>query len=254
MSLFKSLYSKYYDLMYEGKDYVREALFFEKLLRRFGKNIKNIGSIGAGTLNHEIHLAKKGFDIIGIDISPDMVFLANEKIKQGLIKNIGIEVGDMRNFSLKEKQDAILSMFNVLSYSKDLNELEEIFASVSENLKPDGLFIFDCWNRDAVRNDPPQSRWVKFKKDSSELYRLTKAMVKSSADSVLLSIELLEIENDILKSRDLEIHEVMSWSIGDIKMLLSKCKMELLHSSEFLDDEKPISDKKWAMCIVARKL
>ena len=91
--------------MYEGKDYCLEADFFLRLIQKYGENVKKIGSLGAGTLNHEIHLGEQGFIIKGIDISPDMVALAKEKIQKEKIENIKIEYMD-GTIKLISKSDA----------------------------------------------------------------------------------------------------------------------------------------------------
>ena len=78
---FQKFYSKYYDLVYEKKNYKFECKRIEGFLK-YKENVKHILEIGCGTCSHSILLSKKGYDIIGIDNSKEMIKVAKEKIKK----------------------------------------------------------------------------------------------------------------------------------------------------------------------------
>ncbi len=253
-TIFDSLHSKYYDLTYEKKDYAGEAAFFNKLIKKFGRaGTKTIASFGAGTLNHERHLLKKGYVIHGVDFSETMVALAKQKIKREKLQNITVEQGDMRAWKTNKKFDAVLSMFNVVSYCKNLKELERVVEVAGNALEPKGVFIFDCWNAEAVKKDPPRTRFVKFRQGRTELYRLTEATPTDHGEAINLSIELIEIKNGEITERETEKHRVHAWRLWDIKKILAKNGFSLRLACEFGNAKKPISDTKWAMTIVAKK-
>lgn len=252
-NIFNSLYSKYYDLTYANKDYSSEVSFFNALIKKFGtKNSKKIVSLGSGTLNHEKHLAKLGYEITAVDLSEKMVELANRKIDKENLQNIKVVVGNMMNWTPDQEYDVVLSMFNVVSYCQNLNELESVIKTAKKSLKKDGVLIFDCWNAKAVKKDPPKSRFVKFTDGKTELYRLTEATPLLSEDSINLDIELLEIKDGVLTGRETENHKVRAWNIADVKAILKRNGFEFKLSCQFGNMKLPISDKKWAMTIVAK--
>ena len=253
-AIFSSLHSKYYDLTYEKKDYAGEAFFFDSLIKKYGQaGTKTLASFGAGTLNHERHLLKKGYVIHGVDFSEKMIALARQKIRTEKLKNITVEQGDMRNWKSGKKYDAVLSMFNVVSYCKNLKELERIIATAGKTLVPKGVFIFDCWNAEAVKKDPPKTRFVKFIQGKTELYRLTEASPIDHGEAIDLKIELIEIKNGKMTGRETEKHRVRGWHLRDIKKILGKNGFTLRLACQFGNPKLPISDKKWAMTIVAKK-
>ncbi|MDO8482529.1 MAG: class I SAM-dependent methyltransferase [bacterium] len=254
-TIFNSLHSKYYDLTYEKKDYAGEASFFDSLIKKYGRaGTKTLASFGAGTLNHERFLSKKGYSITGVDFSERMVALAKEKIKKEKLRDLTIEHGDMRFWKTDKKFDATISMFNVVSYCENLKELEQVIASAGNALAPKGVFIFDCWNAEAVKKDPPRTRFVKFTDGATELYRLTEATPIDGGEAIDLSIELLEIKKGKLTGRETENHRVRAWHLRDIKKLLDKNGLTLSIACQFGNAKLPISDKKWVMTIVAKKL
>ncbi|MBI2476189.1 MAG: class I SAM-dependent methyltransferase [Candidatus Taylorbacteria bacterium] len=254
LTIFNKLHSKYYDLIYGKKDYAGEALFFSSLLKKYGRpGAKTLASFGAGTLNHERCLLKKGYTIHGVDFSKGMVALARQKIKKERLRRVTIEHGDIRSWQTDKKFDAALSMFNVIGYCKNLKELEAVFITAARALKPKAVFIFDCWNAGAVKKDPPKTRFVKFRRGPTELYRLTDATPFGGGETINLKIELMEIKSGKITGRETEKHRVRAWKLGDIRKILRRHGFKLALACQFGNAKLPISDKKWAMAIVAKK-
>lgn len=111
--------------------------------------IKTIIDLGCGTGNFYIPLAKKGFEIVGVDNSFDMIKIARNKvIRNNLLPNF-IEA-DIR-LPITGIFDAAVCLYNVIG---DLNYVG--FAKVIKNmvnLVPlGGLISFDVINYDNVKN------------------------------------------------------------------------------------------------------
>ena len=259
MPLFKNFYAKHYDLMYAAKDYGREVDFYAGLIKKYGPaGARDVLSLGAGTLNHELILARQGFAIDGIEISPEMAILAAEKIKKEKLKNIRVIRADMRSFRTDKKYDAVLSMFNVVSYCEGLAGLEAVIAGAARALDPGGVLIFDFWNAEAVEKDPPQNRWAKFEKGDTQVYRLTAPrhdFVGTRPDAVCfdLEIEIMEFQKGRCTGRERERHRVCAWRMSDIKLILKKNGLRYEAGGRFLDMKKPISADDWPAVVVAKK-
>lgn len=253
MDTFKELYANYYDVMYADKTYDAETTFVLRALREANINSGKLLSLGAGTLNYEIRLAKEGYSIAGIDLSSDMVQLGNAKLAQGHSEQITLTVGDMRDIPVPAEPFAgALALFNVIAYCRDVHELELVFSGVSHSLKLGGVFILDCWNETAVRQSPPESRWKKFNQNGRELYRLTE--VKNGEGNALeLSVELIELEGEKVLGRSLEIHQVRGWSSKELAQIADATGFTLIHESVFPDWDIPISDTAWSLGAVFQK-
>ena len=101
-----------------------------------------IVELGCGTGSFTEILAKKGYDIIGTDISSDMLNIArNKAMEQGL--NIMYLEQDMRELDLYCTAGTIVSVCDSVNYVLEDEELIETFKLVNNFLFPKGVFIFD---------------------------------------------------------------------------------------------------------------
>ena len=63
------LYSQYYDLLYQDKDYEKEALYVHDLIQTYVPQAKNILELGSGTGKHAQRFSNLGYAILGIERS-----------------------------------------------------------------------------------------------------------------------------------------------------------------------------------------
>src|SRR5579871_3905004 len=80
-----SQYAQYYDLLYRDKDYAGESRFIDELLRQAGVQAGPLLDIGCGTGSHARELARLGWKVTGIDLSPEMIGLARKRIPPGFV-------------------------------------------------------------------------------------------------------------------------------------------------------------------------
>jgi SAM-dependent methyltransferase len=142
-------YSRYYDLLYQDKDYKAEVRYLLNLLSRCSITSGRLLEFGAGTGKHGELLAEKGFDILGIELSSDMV--ARAPACQGL----QIIQGDIATTTGKGIYDAVLSLFHVMSYQVESFQLLQVFQNAIKHLDIGGMFIFDFWYSPAVCEQRP---------------------------------------------------------------------------------------------------
>ena len=96
-----------------------------------------------------LELAERGYDMTGIDYSPDMLDIA---------RNASEEAGhdvlwlcqDMREFELYGTVDATVSCLDCINHLLSVQDLEKCFSLVHNYLIPDGIFIFDINGRSSV--------------------------------------------------------------------------------------------------------
>ncbi|MAG26621.1 hypothetical protein CMI47_13860 [Candidatus Pacearchaeota archaeon] len=140
---------KYYDDIYNKKDYVTESEFIETK-----SNINKLLDVGCGTGTHLESLYKSGRIFYGIDLSEEMIELANDKFKDN--DDVSCIHSDIVNFKEDNDFDTIISMFNVVNHILDLEELDKYFKFISKLLLDGGTFIFDCFNGASVFKDNPK--------------------------------------------------------------------------------------------------
>jgi SAM-dependent methyltransferase len=97
--------------------------------------------LGCGTGSISIPLAKRGYRVIGVDVSPEMLAVAREKMRQARTEVTWVEQ-DMRQLALAPA-DVVISFCDSLSYLVEEAEVRQTFRRVYEHLRPGGRFLFD---------------------------------------------------------------------------------------------------------------
>lgn len=100
----------------------------------------SILEVGCGTGSFSRLLAIDGYNVYGIDLSPQMIRQAKKK-KNGLC--VEYHVADMRDFKLNESFDAVISVCDSMNYLCTINDLNKTFLNVSKAIKKGGIFLFD---------------------------------------------------------------------------------------------------------------
>jgi len=131
-------YAHYYDRIYEKLDLQKEVDFIKWAVERHNKSGANrLLDVACGTGRHAEKL-KDSFHITGVDISPDMLQIAREKLP-----DIEFTRGDMKNLSLEKKFDVVICMFSAMNYNTTLEELKGTIDNFNKHLNEGGIIIFD---------------------------------------------------------------------------------------------------------------
>ena len=137
-----TVFAEVYDLFMDNIDHQQWAEYLEELLRDYGLEGGLVLDLGCGTGALTELLAKKGYDMIGVDNSLEMLEIAREKqISQGL--DILYLLQDMREFELYGTVAAIVSCCDSLNYILEEEDLLQVFRLVNNYLDPGGVFLFD---------------------------------------------------------------------------------------------------------------
>lgn len=138
----------YYHILYNNRDY-NEAENFLNLLTGFLKLEKDskIIDLACGKGRHSIYLSKKGFDVLGLDLSEQSINF-DKKYQND---NLKFQVHDMRNPIESEPVDAVFNLFTSFGYFETEEEDKSVFKSVSDVLKDDGFFVLDFLNSEYVK-------------------------------------------------------------------------------------------------------
>jgi len=135
--------SPYYHLLYSNRNY-KEANFFIDQLCDNLKLIPNstIWDLACGKGRHSIALNKKGFHVIGTDLSVNSITEASQCINPTL----EFFIHDMRQPFKVNYFDAVFNLFTSLGYFKDFNDNFAVFENVALSLKKEGVFVIDFFN------------------------------------------------------------------------------------------------------------
>jgi SAM-dependent methyltransferase len=248
-------YSFFYDLLYRDKDYVAEADYVARRLLNWTTQARAILELGSGTGRHGRLLAQMGFDVHGIERSPQMLSLARaagdlSPHKRG---SFTCELGDICTINLGRTFDAVISLFHVMSYQTTNQALRSAFRVAADHLEPEGVFLFDVWHGPAVLFQGPSNR---VKEGADEHFRVRRAAypeLDTKSQTVKVAYEM-ECEDRISGhvTHFSEEHIMRYLFPEEVSLLGEDCGFRCVVTEEFLTGEPP-SPSTWSVTYLLQK-
>ncbi|MBP3396592.1 MAG: class I SAM-dependent methyltransferase [Clostridia bacterium] len=135
--------SRVYDRLNADVDYEAFADLYEAVFRQAGIAPELVLDLGCGTGTLTLALAKRGYDMIGVDGSAEMLSQAYQRKYEAGADNLLFLQQDMCSFELYGTVGAVVSSLDCVNYLTGDGDLGRCFALVHNYLDPDGVFIFD---------------------------------------------------------------------------------------------------------------
>lgn len=133
--------AQFYDAVYSDKESNTEV---DRFLSASGlgsddNETPSVLEIGVGTGRHARILAQRGFNVLGIDQSQEMLDRVPNDPRISVMKEDG------RSFDLQKSFDCVFAFFHVFSYFTTDEDVDGLMTSVRKHLKPGKTFVFDAW-------------------------------------------------------------------------------------------------------------
>lgn len=145
-------FARFYDLV-NGDPEARSRQILENI-GRHRPGSTSVLEIGCGTGAILAGLGS-GFTMTGLDLSPEMLDYAARRCPSA-----HLHLDDMTSFSLPEKFDVVLCVFDTLNHVETFAGWQSVFERVREHLKADGIFIFDVNTLGRLRQLSEMAPWV----------------------------------------------------------------------------------------------
>jgi SAM-dependent methyltransferase len=242
MDSFGKTYSKYYNLLYKDKNYHEEYNYIRELIKKHNKNSrKNVLDIGCGTGKHLNFFKKDGYNVFGVDVSENMISEARKYLRQ----EEDLICCKASEFKFNKKFETIISLFHVMSYQTENDELEKVFQNVSEHLADGGLFIFDFWYGPAVLSDPPVVKIKRLEDDEVIITRITEPVMLFNENIVDVNFEvIIEDKKTKLVEKLHETHKMRYLFLPEIEMVANKAGLKVEKSYKWMKNEN-LSPDSW---------
>ena len=150
-----SAFAGIYDLLMDDVDYPAWAEYYLNLLRRAGVSPKRLCDCACGTGAMSLQFAKRGIQVIGSDISCEMLEQAQARARQMGVRAMFIEQ-DMCALQLPRPVDALICACDGVNYLLDDQRVDAFLESAHRCIRPGGALAFDissAWKLEHVLGD-----------------------------------------------------------------------------------------------------
>jgi len=262
--VFGRVYAEQYDLLYGDKNYEAECDLLEEVFRRYGQGpVKTILDLGCGTGNHAIPLARRGYQVTGVDRSPDMLKHAQEKAATNLPSAICYSPsvishppaflhGDARSVDLGRQFDAVLMMFAVLSYQLTNDDVLDALRAVRRHLRPGGLFVCDVWYGPAVLAIRPGDRVKVIPTAEGQLIRVSSSRLDLRHHLCEVNYQLWRLNGNQVLSTTSERHCMRYFFPLELDFYIRLAGMSLSVLLAFPQIEQEADERSWNVLGIAQ--
>ncbi len=158
----KSWYKKIWTLDIKNMGWVEETKkqvdFIWNALGLKGR--ERILDLACGFGRHSLELARRGCEVVGVDITKEYVEDADENARSGGLSAVFIP-GDVRDIAFDREFDAVLNMADgAIGYLENDDENMKIFMRAAAALKRGGKQLIDICNADYARRHFPRRHWL----------------------------------------------------------------------------------------------
>ncbi|KAB2952317.1 class I SAM-dependent methyltransferase [Heliorestis acidaminivorans] len=137
-------FAAYYDRLMADVDYDSWINFAEQAFALAPKRPQQILDLACGTGAITKRLLDRGYDVVGVDLSPEMLALSADCNQSYLeASRLLLLAQDMRRLELPFTVDAVVSFLDSLNYLESYKELAQVFERISRVLAEGGIFVAD---------------------------------------------------------------------------------------------------------------
>jgi SAM-dependent methyltransferase len=247
--------AEFYDELYEEKNYTAEADYVDGLIQKNLPGPKILLDLGCGTGRHAIKFAEKGYNVVGVDRSPEMIAKAHARQEQApphIRKRLTFKQGDIRDIRLGRQLDVVVALFHVISYQISNADFIAAFTTARAHLRQNGIFIFDCWYGPGVLSDLPVARTKTLYNGLRRLTRFAQPVMRVNENVVEVnySFELADAPSHTC-SEFHEKHVMRYFFVPELFLALETVGLKPLLVTEWMSQREP-GLATWSVAVVAK--
>ena len=152
-SIYRDL-APFYDVLNRDIDYERWADYIHESIDRYAVTpVHDVLDLGCGTGSMTLALAARGYDMVGVDLSPEMLSIARNRADTARCQDKVLWLcQDMCSFELYGTVEAAVCCLDGLNHLTGQGQLSRCLRLVHNYVSPDGLFLFDVNSPYKFRN------------------------------------------------------------------------------------------------------
>jgi len=243
-------FAEVYDTFMDNVPYEEWASYLDGVLKEYGIWDGLVLELGCGTGSMTELLAEKGYDMIGVDNSEDMLELAMEKrMKSG--HDILYLLQDMQEFELYGTVRAVVSVCDSINYVTDEEELEEVFRLVNNYLDPRGIFIFD-FNTEYKYREILGDQVIAEEREECSFIWDNYYAEDEKINEYELTLFVQSQEDSDLYRRYQEVHYQKAYTLKRIKSLIEKSGLRYIAAYDAYTKKAPLHTSE-RICVIAQE-
>ena len=238
-------FAQVYDLFMDNVPYEMWGEYLAQLFREYGIEDGLLLDLGCGTGKLTRIMAEKGYDMIGVDYSYEMLDMAKSESEESILYLLQ----DMREFELYGTVRGIYSACDCLNYILEENELRSVFKLVNNYLDPGGVFVFDvntpykyrellAENTIAENRDEGSFIWENYFDEDEQINEYDLTLYIKEEDGRFIRFE--------------ETHFQRCYELSMIRRLLEEAGLEFVAMYDAYTKE-PVSEESEKVLFVARE-
>ena len=231
-----------YDKVNGEIDYSAWADFIEENIKRYNPDMKTelVLDLGCGTGKMTRELARRGYDMTGVDLSAEMLDIARERAERcGLSDKMLWLLQDITEFELYGTVELCVSCLDTINHLTSTKELKKCFSLVHNYLVPDGLFLFDINGKRKFEEIYADNSYVMEEGDSVCVWQNSYNPKTKLCD---FFITLFEEDEDGRYNRYDELQTERMYTLRSIKSALAECGFEFIGAYSDLDFTEATDD------------
>ncbi len=234
--------SEEYLKVYKHRDENEARLLVNSIISIIGiKSSGKILDLACGAGRHSIEFAKKGFSVTSVDLSKNLLDIANKNAKAAGV-NINFIRNDIRYFSIDEKFDIVLNLFTSFGYFESDEENFNLFNTAYNHLNENGHFVFDYFNKKFLEKNLQPTTNLHL--DDSEIIQ------KRRIEKGRIIKDIIIKKNGIEKTYN---ESVKIYGLDELKSRLISAKFKIKNIFGSFDGKKFDEDISDRIIIIAQK-
>ena len=228
-------------MAYEAFSYYYDALMQDVLYHKWMAKTKQylpVGSqvldVACGTGTVSILLAKEGYNVTGVDLSEDMLAMAQQKTQQEQL-NIDYVVQDMCRLEGFSGFDGAVIYLDSLNYLKKDTEVYQTFKQLYASLKEGGILLFDVHSLYKVTEIFNDYLYVDTHPDLTYIWHVHEGRFPYSIEHELTFFKQEETGYERFE----ETHYQRTFAIEEYSQWLEDAGFTILEISADFEDEAP---------------
>jgi len=215
MSAYEAL-AESYDRLTNDVQYKAIFRYVQKLLKRNGKKPKRVLDLACGTGSLSMLFADKGYEVLGLDASEEMLTVAAAKAAEAELNPLFIQ-GWMQRFRLPAPVDLVVCGLDSMNYLTKPTQFKKTLENAFRALNPGGMFIFDLITPDKFRTLDGQV----FLDEDDDVYCVWRAEFNEKNHIMCYGMDIFQRHGNAW-SRSYEEHQEYAYELNDVLVWLTE--------------------------------